>query len=214
MISLKKSEFIPLCDQLAADNELLNQIIQTYGYPPFWSRPNTFETLVQIILEQQVSLASAKAAYGALMSRVSEITPETILAMSDDDFRASSFSRQKREYVRGVAGTIHSGGLSLSALEFMSDNEVRAVLKREKGIGDWTVDVYLIEVLHRPDVFPAGDIAARRALADVQGLQVVTPEEATAIAKAWQPYKTVATMLLWHHYLASRGRSDDMLAAT
>ena len=197
--------FQDICDLLAAADPDLAMVIEQHGYPPMWSRPNTFESLVHIILEQQVSLASALAALTKLKERIGEFTPAQVLLLTDDDFKSCYFSRQKTIYTRCLAEAIVAGRINLNAFETLPDDEVRLQLTSLKGIGNWTVDVYLMCVLHRADVFPPGDLAAVLALKKLKGLPASTPKE-TLIqhAAVWQPYRTVATMILWHFYLSSR----------
>ncbi len=176
-----------------------------YGYPEFWTRPNTFESLVWFILEQQVSLASAKAALEKLRDLVGDITPASVLALTDDELRAVYFSRQKTGYVRGLAHQLEAGDLDLDALETLTDSAIREQLIQLKGVGNWTVDVYLIIVLHRLNLFPTGDLAAVNGLRDLKGLPRTTPkEDLVTVTQAWAPYRTIGTMLVWHHYLARR----------
>lgn len=205
-----KQNFHQICDKLAMADEDLAMIIKTHGYAPMWTRPNTFETLVHIILEQQVSLASALAALNKLRERLTEITPESFLALTDEELKACYFSRQKTIYTRGLAAELLSGRLDLPSLETLPDEAVRARLISLKGIGNWTIDVYLMFVLQRTDIFPMGDLAALNALRRVKKLTKDTSRECLlAEAAKWQPNRTVATMLLWHLYLSSpmRGKA-------
>ena len=199
-----KQNFQRICDKLAAADDDLSMIIKTHGYAPMWTRPNTFETLVQIILEQQVSLASALAALNKLKERLKEVTPVAFLALTDEELKACYFSRQKTGYTKGLAAALLSGELDLNALEQLPDDEVRARLIAIKGIGNWTIDVYLMFVLQRPDIFPMGDLAALNALRRVKKLAKDTAKERLAAEAAkWRPNRTIATMLLWHLYLSS-----------
>ncbi|WP_462267303.1 DNA-3-methyladenine glycosylase family protein [Mucilaginibacter sp.] len=199
------SNFHQICNQLAAGHPLFNTIIERYGYPPMWSRPNTFETLVHVILEQQVSLASALSALHKLKERVEEITPERVLLLTDEELKACYFSRQKTVYVKNLAGSLLSGQLDLAALPDLPDEEIRRQLTQLKGIGNWTTDIYLMMVLHHPDVFPAGDLAIIRTLKMLLPLPPdVTRLQLTAIADSWRPYRTVAAYLLWHYYLSRK----------
>src|SRR6185437_5154801 len=187
-----------LCDELALADPDLAAIIQVYGYPPFWSRPNTFETLVHIILEQQVSLASALSALNKLKVRLQELTPARLLLLTDEEMRACYVSRQKTGYVKYLAEAILSGQLNLKELEDEPDDIVRAKLVALKGIGNWTADVYLMFVLQHADVFPIGDLAAVNALKRVKKLSPdISKEEMMVITEKWQPYRTIATMILW-----------------
>ena len=202
---LNRSNFHSICAQLALADDDLAAIIQTYGYPPLWERPNTFESLVHIILEQQVSLASALSALNKLRERVQEITPAHILLLTDEEMKACYCSRQKAAYIRYLAEAILSGQISLTEMEQLTDDEVRAKLIALKGIGNWTIDIYLIFVLKRADIFPTGDLAAVNAFKRIKNLPPsITRQELITIAGKWTPYRTIATMLLWHYYLSVR----------
>jgi DNA-3-methyladenine glycosylase II len=197
-----KSNFHTICDQLASQDDDLAAIITAYGYPPMWSRPNTFETLVHIILEQQVSLVSALSALNKLKERVQELTPSRLLLLTDEEMRACYCSRQKTAYIKYLAEALLSGQLNLTELEQHPNDTIRARLITLKGVGNWTIDVYLMFVLQRADIFPSGDLAAVNSLKQIKGLPIGTgKEEILSVAAQWQPYRTVATMLLWHSYL-------------
>jgi DNA-3-methyladenine glycosylase II len=197
------SNYHAICDELALADVDLAVIINTYGYPPLWSRPNTFETLVHIILEQQVSLASALSALNKLRERIQEITPARVLLLTDEEFKACYFSRQKTTYTKYLAEAIISGQINLKELEQLPDEIVRAKLTALKGIGNWTADVYLMFVLQHADIFPIGDLAAVNALKRVKLLpKDISREEMIAVTEQWTPYRTVASMLLWHWYLS------------
>lgn len=184
----------------------LKGIVDAYGYPPLWVRSNTFETLVLTILEQQVSLASAYAAYKRLKGKLNIFEPDAFLQLTDEELRACSFSRQKIMYVRGLAAAMLAGQINLDHLATQPDDVVRITLKQLKGIGDWTVDIYLLHALQRTDIFPLGDLALVNALKMVKGLSPeTTKEEMLQIAAPWRPYRSVATMLLWHYYIQKRG---------
>jgi DNA-3-methyladenine glycosylase II len=201
--SISEDEFPALCDRVAEMDPDLQAIIDRFDYPPYWSRSNTFESFVWFILEQQVSLASAKAALEKLRARIGLITPENVMALDDDEMRAAYFSRQKTGYVRALAQEILADRLDLAALEQLPDEAVRQRLVQLKGVGNWTVDVFLILTLHRADVFPKGDLAAVNAVKRLKGLpQSTTADQLATLAQAWLPLRTVATTLLWHDYLS------------
>ena len=201
-----KENFHSICHQLAEKDADLKKIIDDYGLPPMWSRPAVFQTLVLTILEQQVSLASAYAAFKKLKEKTGFVTPIKILALRDAELKACYFSRQKIIYVRALANAIVSKKISLRKLSQSTNDEIREILKQVKGIGDWTVDVYLIHALQRSDLFPLGDIALVNSLKHVKRLPAVTTkEEILAIAENWRPYRTIACMLLWHAYIERKG---------
>ncbi len=203
--SFSKKNYHAICDQLSGRDEDLAGVISKFGYPPCWSRPNTFETLVHIILEQQVSLASALATLNKLKEKIGVINPENFLILTDEELRACYFSRQKTIYVRGLAKAIGDGIFSLKEMETLPDEEVRSTMLRLKGIGHWTIDVYLMFVLQHADVFPMGDLAAVSAMRAIKKLEKDTSrEKLLLISENWKPYRTIATMILWHFYLSSR----------
>jgi DNA-3-methyladenine glycosylase II len=205
--SFNKTNFRTICDALAGRDEDLKKIIALYGYPPFWERAPNFETLVHIILEQQVSLASAKAAYQKLKEKLIEVTPHNFLALDDDALKACYFSRQKITYTRHLATAIQSSQLNLTKLATLDDTLIREQLTQIKGIGNWTVDVYLMMALQRSDLFPLGDVALMRSIKEIKQLdEAVTRDQVSAIAATWKPYQTVAAFILWHAYLSKRKR--------
>ena len=201
-----EESFSKLCRKLARQDADLENIIRQHGLPPMWIRPNTFQSLVLFILEQQVSLASAYAAFKKLKERIGVVTPVKILALSDEELRACYFSRQKIIYARELAKAVQSKQINLKKLSLLPDEEVRIELIKLKGIGHWTIDVYLMHALQRTDLFPLGDIALVNSLKEVKLLpKDISKEKMLAIAEPWRPYRTIASMILWHAYIQKRG---------
>ncbi len=206
MQQFDNGNFHLLCDQLARKDQDLKGIIREYGYPPMWTRPATFQTLILTILEQQVSLASAFAAFKKLREKIGYVTPAKLLALTDEEMRAAYFTRQKMGYARELARAIQSRKLILKKLEPLSDEEVRAQLIQLKGIGHWTIDVYLMHALQRTDLFPLGDIALVNSLKLIKKLPSdISKEEMLNVAEAWRPNRTIAAMMLWHAYIKRKG---------
>jgi DNA-3-methyladenine glycosylase II len=194
---------------LASRDSDFAQILETLGSPPLWERKAGFSTLLRIILEQQVSLAAAKAVFDRLCGVVIPLTPENFLTLDDVQLKAIGFSRQKIVYGRGLASAIMNGQLDLTQLETMDETVIRTELKRIKGIGDWTADIYLLMALQRPDVFPKGDLALAIAFQKLKGLATrPTPEELETIAESWRPWRAVAARILWHYYLNNSTRQS------
>ena len=186
----------------------LREVVDSYGPPPLWGRDPGFPSLLKIILEQQVSLASAQATYDKLLTRVNPLTPEGLLRLSDEELKSAGFSRQKTRYVRILAEAILDGSLDLDGLHRLDDEEVMKTLTALTGIGPWTAGIYLLMILGRPDVWPRGDLALLSAMRDVKELDgVPSNDEAAVIADEWRPWRAVAARILWHHYLCERGRS-------
>ena len=203
--TFNQANFSRLCAKLARQDYDLQQVLSCYGLPPLWSRKPNFATLIHIILEQQVSLASAQAAVCKLKQKIGRITPLNVLALSDAQMKACYFSRQKTLYSRHLAEAVLSGKLSFKRLATAPDEQVRAELTNIKGIGDWTVDVFLMMALHRADCFPTGDRALIKSIREVKGLRSHTcKEEILSVAEQWRPYRTIAAYLLWWSYLRKR----------
>jgi len=203
ILTFNTSNFHEMCDFLANCDQDLKSIIENHGYPPMWNRENTFETLVHIILEQQVSLASALAALYKLKEKITEITPENILSLTDAEMRECYVSRQKNTYIKGLANSMLEEKINLEKFQEMSDEKIRETLISLKGIGNWTVDIYLILALRRTDIFPIGDLAAVNALKKIKRLPPkIAREEIITLSEEWKPLRSVATMILWHYYLS------------
>jgi len=190
---------------LTAIDPDLARIVAAYGPPPLWAREPGFPTLILLILEQQVSLASARAAFNRLADQLGAVTPAAFLTLNDDELRVIGFSRQKTGYGRHLAQAIVDGRFDADALAALDDDGVRGELVKLKGIGPWTAEIYLLMVLGRADAWPVHDLALAVAAQAVKGLPArPTPVELTALAEPWRPWRAVAARLLWHYYLAQR----------
>ena len=190
---------------LAERDLAMRQVLERYGPPPLWARQPGFATLAHIILEQQVSLASANATFARLELLLGEIAPDKFLELDDQTLRNIGYSRQKIAYTRNLAEQVAGGRLDLLALARADDAEVRAQLTRLKGIGAWTSDIYLSECLLRPDILPQGDIAMQEAFRTLKGLDKrPTHSEFEAGTFHWRPWRSVGTRMLWHFYLSEK----------
>lgn len=189
---------------LARRDPELAQIAREHGTPPLWPREPGFATLVHLILEQQVSIASARAAFDRLRATLPAVEPGHFLRLADNELRRVGFSRQKTAYCRELARTILAGNLDLAGLNAFDDKRVHETLTQLKGIGAWTANIYLLMALRRPDAFPASDLALLVAAQRVKRLrQRPTPERLERIAESWRPFRSVAARLLWHFYLST-----------
>ncbi len=192
-------------DALSARDPDLAEVRRRFGPPPLWARRPGFSALVKIILEQQVSLASARAAFARLRAGVERLTPRAFLGLDAATLRRFGFSRQKAGYCRSLANEILEGRLRLADLARLDDEEARRRLTRLPGVGRWTADIYLLMALGRPDVWPRGDLALAKAARRVKGLaRLPSDEELDEIATAWRPWRAAAARLLWHDYLSRR----------
>ena len=193
---------------LANRDAHLAEVLQKYGPPPLWVREPGFPTLVYIILEQQVSLASAKAAFDRLNAAVRPLTPRRFLKLSDAELLRIGFSRQKTLYTRLLAESVSRRYFDLRDLHDLEDDAARKMLTAFKGIGNWTADIYLLNALRRPDIWPTGDLALATAVEEVKRLrQRPSPERLEKMSAPWRPWRAVAARLFWHHYLSKRGQN-------
>lgn len=194
-----------MCRELAAGDEDLARVHSLYGTPPLWDRPTGFGTLLNIILEQQVSLASAKACFDKLTAHLGHVTPNSLLTLGDAELKTIGFSRQKTAYARHLAEAILEKHIDLDGLDALPDSEVKAVLVKLKGVGEWTSDVYLLMAMLRPDVMPRGDIALHAAYQKLTNADKRPgSDEFLLMAEKWKPFRSVAARLLWHFYLCER----------
>ena len=187
----------------------LARVIEAYGAPPLWVREPGFPSLVYIILEQQVSLASARAAFQRLRAAASPLTPTRFLKLSDTQLKQIGFSRQKTLYTRLLAESLVKRHLDLNDLHDLSDDAARKFLIALKGIGTWTADIYLLSALRRPDIWPIGDLALAVTVQEVKRLRSrPSPERLESLSQLWRPYRAVAARLFWHAYLSKRGQNS------
>ena len=194
---------------LAETDPHLHIVYEKYGPPPLWDREPGFETLLRIILEQQVSLASAKACFDKLTAKLGDVSPANVLTLSDAELKSVGFSRQKAEYSRHLAEAILDKRIDVDSLHKLPDAEVKAELIKLKGIGEWTSDIYLLMALLRPDIMPKGDIALHAAWSKLSGEPKPSSDEFLRIAERWSPHRSTAARLLWHFYLSEKARRAE-----
>jgi DNA-3-methyladenine glycosylase II len=193
---------------LAARDPHLGSIYKLHGVPPMWGRRPGFETLLRIVLEQQVSLVSARSMFRRLNSNIQPFTPAAFIDAGEACLRSLGVTRQKSHYCIQVAHAFTNG--DLRSISRMSDEEAHATLVRIKGVGPWTANIYLLMALKRPDIWPDGDVALATAVGKVRKMRT-RPSfvELAKIAEAWRPYRSVAARMLWQFYLAERTRRPN-----
>ncbi|MGO4772476.1 DNA-3-methyladenine glycosylase [Flavobacterium sp. W22_SRS_FK3] len=190
-------------DYLLTKNSIFQEIIEKYGLPTIPKRPQGFETLVLLILEQQVSIDSAKATFLKIKNHAT-CNPETMSVLPDEEFRNLGVSRQKTKYIKILAEAVLNKALDIESLATKSAKEVREELIQLKGIGNWTIDIYLMFCLQEPDLIPLGDIAVINTIKEL--LNIHDRQEMEIHVEQWSPYRSYATYLLWHYYLNKRNK--------
>ena len=189
---------------LIKKDDVLKRIISEFGLPIIQKREEGFASMCHIILEQQVSIASAKAAYEKLVNLVGEVDPFTIHNATDEDLRSCGISRQKAIYLKDVAQRVIRKELSFSSLPMKTEQQIRNELIQIKGVGNWSIDVYLMFCMQSQDIIPLGDIAIKNTLMELYNCQ--SEEEMLAISSNWKPFRTLASFIIWHYYLKKRGK--------
>ncbi len=189
---------------LSEKESVFKHIVEKYGMPTIPKRPQGFETLVLLILEQQVSIDSAKATFLKLKAREINFLPESLLQISDDDYRKIGVSRQKTSYIKALSHSITQNEINLESLATKSSQQVREELIKIKGIGNWTIDVYLMFSLQASDIIPMGDIAIINTIKEL--FEIHDKQEMENYVAKWSPYRSAASFLLWHYYLNKRNR--------
>lgn len=190
---------------LASRDRHLASIYRVHGTPPMWARRPGFETLLRIILEQQVSLISARSMFKRLKSNIDRFTAEGFIEFGEQNLRGLGVTRQKAHYCVQVAHAFTNG--DLRKIAGLSDEEAHAALLRIKGVGPWTANIYLLMALKRPDIWPDGDIALASAAGRLQKMKA-RPSfvQLARMAERWRPYRSVAARMLWQYYLAEQNR--------
>jgi len=202
---LTRTNLAAAAQELARRDKDLAAIFKAYGPPPLWSRKPGFATLIHIILEQQVSLASAASMYKRLCEHIQPFGPDRVIELGEPRLKSLGLTRQKTAYCIHLAESINSNSLNLRGLSKMDDEDAKAALMQVKGIGSWSADIYLLMVLGRPDIWPASDLALATAVTKVKRFKRrPTTDQLVGIAEGWRPLRSVAARMLWQYYLAQR----------
>ena len=203
MKSLTRKSLILAAEILAARDSDLGSIYKVHGVPPIWGRRPGFVTLLRIVLEQQVSLVSARSMFERLKANIEPFTPERFIESGEVYLRSLGVTRQKAHYCIQVAETFVEG--RLNGVGRMNDEDAYATLLSIKGVGPWTANIYLLMALRRPDIWPDGDVALATAVSRLRKMSTrLSFVELAQMAEAWRPYRSVAARMLWQYYLAER----------
>ncbi|MGH9904700.1 MAG: DNA-3-methyladenine glycosylase family protein [Pyrinomonadaceae bacterium] len=206
---LTRTSVVSAAKSLAKRDRDLAIILDRHGPPPLWARRPGFATLIQIILEQQVSLSSAASMYKRLRNSVVPFGPHRFIELGEPHLKSLGLTRQKTSYCLHLAECVTVTRLNLSSLARMSDEDVKIALTQIKGIGPWSADIYLLMALRRPDIWPVSDLALTTAVTKVKKLKKrPTIDQLLRMAESWRPYRSVAARMLWQFYLAERSKTD------
>ena len=190
--------------KLTSSHKLFSNIKQKFGVPPNWQRPEGFVSLSKIILEQQVSLASAEAHFIKLNSYLPKFSPSEIIKLTDEEMRACQISRQKAKYLRALSQAVLNKELEFDKLSEMDAVDIRKRLTSINGIGNWTTDIYLMFCLQNKDIFPLGDIALVTTIKELT--KIKSEEGIIRFTNKLKPLRSLAAYFLWYYYLKRRKR--------
>lgn len=169
---------------------------------PDRSKPPGFRTLTEIIIEQQVSLASAAAIWKRMAAAITPFEPENLLKFDETELRGLGLSQQKAKYCRALATDILEKRLDLNDLPNLDDDTVLQQLTQVKGIGRWTAEIYMMACLGHTDIWPAGDVALQVSMGHLKGHDSrPTIEQMDILAEPLRPYRTIAARILWRYYV-------------
>lgn len=209
---LDADRFAHVVDLLVADDGDLAAVVAAAGRPSYWSRPPTFATLVLLVLEQQVSLASGKAVFDRLRERVGEVVPDAVAVQTHETLRSVGMTRQKAGYVADLAVGIRDATIDWRAIVAGPPELARPALLGIRGIGPWTTDVWLLACRGMPDEWPVGDRALQVGCAEVVGHpEPLVGADLAEVGHRWAPHRSTAARLVWHAYLARRDRVETVV---
>ncbi len=190
---------------LAARDRRLKKVMRVAGKVPLRRREHGFAGLARVIVGQQLSVASAEAIWNRFAAAFPAFDAAEVAATDEATLRAIGLSGAKIRTLHAVAAAAATG-LDFDHLATLPGEEAHARLTAIKGIGPWTAEIYLLFCLGHADIFPAGDLALRNAVADAFGRDKPIPvDELAAMAEKWSPWRGVAARLFWSYYRARRG---------
>ncbi len=189
---------------LTNTDKTLKLILEKFGEPIIQKREEGFASMCHIILEQQVSIASAKATYLKLEKHFGALNPEKVIQASETELRTCGLSRQKITYVKDLAEKVLSNQIDFSSFKTKTETQIRNELITIKGVGNWSIEVYLMFCLQLPDIIPLGDIAIKNTMIELYQTQTI--EDMKLISDSWKPFRTYASYTIWHYYLSKRNR--------
>jgi DNA-3-methyladenine glycosylase II len=206
MVNFNKNNFKQYCDEMRGKHKIIAAIHAQFGYPPHWKRPATFDTLVKTILEQQVSLASAQSVYARLKTTVREVSPNEIIDFGKDNLGKCGITKQKQNYILGVAHLLLEQPKFLSQLSKLSDQEVYNALTSIKGFGPWSANVLMLVMLNRIDVYPEKDVALIKGISLAAfNAKTISNDEARSFIEKFSPMRSIAVCYFYWYYIGVKG---------
>ena len=184
---------------IASRDRNAHRALEIVGYPEARRRPEGFETLLRIIVGQQVSVSAANAIFGRVLDSIGpDVSASRLLRLRESTLRKAGLSRAKCRYARELARTIREGALDLAALRELPDAEALEQIQMVPGLGRWSAEIYLMFSLGRPDLWPRGDVGAMRGLQKILNLELrPTAAEADVLAQSYSPHRTSMALLAW-----------------
>ncbi len=190
------------CNALQNNHTHIATLHEQYGYPPYWKRENNFESLCKTIIEQQVSLASAKSSYERLKKYCGAVEAKKLTSLHEDEFRANGITKQKGRYLKLLAETLIQEPDFFLLLETLDNQLAKEKLMSLKGIGHWTANVYMLVALNRIDIYPDFDVALINSIAyEIFEGEKIDNEKAKKFIARFTPLQSIACCYFYHAYI-------------
>ncbi len=185
---------------LSENDPILAQVIKEYGPCTLASPVNYYQNLCESIISQQISIKVADAINNRFISLFpqGQVDPERVMELNEEELRSVGLSKQKVRYLKDLTAKVLSGEVTLETIDQLSNREIEKQLVKVKGIGPWTVTMFLIFCLNRTDILPVGDLGVKKAIQNLYNFEEIpTLEEMGEVARLWHPYETIASWYLW-----------------
>jgi len=186
-------------DYLKDKDKKMAQLISAAGHIYREVNPDLYDALIDSIIGQQISTAAHNTIRKRIADRYLKLTKEKVNSLTDEELQSLGLSWRKVSYIRDITGKITSGEVDTDALQKMDDERVIKELIKLKGVGRWTAEMVLTFSMQRPDVLSYGDLAIRRGIMKLYGLEELSVEDFHKLTDKFSPYRTTAALYFWHY---------------
>ncbi len=186
-------------NHLKAADEKMAKLIEKSGHIYRPVKPDLYDALVDSIIGQQISTAAHNTIRGRVIDKFGILTPEKVASIPDNELQSVGVSWRKVSYIKDFTAKVVCGEFDIQALDALKDEDVIKSLVDLKGVGKWTAEMMLTFSMQRPDVISYGDLAIRRGIMKLYGLEELSQSEFDRITSPYAPYRTTAALYIWHY---------------